>query len=77
METNKDFVYIVYDEDRGTMTVFHSKRHAIQYMVKKVKEWGHHYLDDEDVENLMAESEDGLNEIFFDFFIYREEYIID
>ena len=73
----KDFVYIVYDEDYNTTMVFRSKLHAIQYMVKRVKEWGHHYLDEEDIENLMAESEDELNEIFFDFFTFHEAFIID
>lgn len=73
----KDFVYIVYDEDYHTATVFRSKLHAVQYMVKKIKEWGFHYLDDENVDDLSRETEKELNEIFFDFFTFHEAFVID
>ncbi len=73
----KDFIYIVFDDDNDEMTVFRSKLHAVQYMVKKIKEWGDHFLDDENIYDLSRETEKELNEIFFDFFTFHEAFIID
>lgn len=73
----KDFIYIVFDDDNDEMTVFRSKLHAVQYMVKRIKEWGYHFLDDENINNLSRETEKELNEIFFDFFTFHEAFIID
>ena len=73
----KDFVYIVYNDDYNTMTVFRSKLHAVQYMVKKVKEWNFHYLDNENMYDLSRKTEKELNDVFFDFFTFHEAFIID
>ena len=73
----KDFVYIVQDDDYGTTMVFRSKLHAVQYMVKKVKEWNFNFLDDENLLELPKKTEKELNEIFFDFFTFHEAFIID
>ena len=73
----KDFVYIVRDDDYNTMMVFRSKLHAVQYMVKKVKEWHFDFLDGENLLELPKKTEKELNEIFFDFFTFHEAFIID
>ena len=73
----KDFIYIVQDEDYNAIIVFRSKLHAVQYMVKKIKEWGYHFLDDENINDLSRATEKELNEIFFDFFTFHETFIID
>lgn len=73
----KDFVYIVHDDDYNSTMVFRSKLHAVQYMVKKVKEWGFHYLDFGNMYNLSRKTEKELNDVFFDFFTFHEAFIID
>lgn len=73
----KDYIYVVFDEDNDEMTIFRSKLHAVQYMIKRIKGWGYHYLDDENVNDLSRETEEKLNEIFFDFFTFYELFIID
>jgi hypothetical protein len=73
----KNYIYVVFDEDNDEMTVFRSKLHAVQYMVKRIKEWGYHYFDDENIKVLSRETEEKLNEIFFDFFTFYELFIMD
>lgn len=81
MNEDKDFIFLVRDEDYDDDRVFRVKPHAMQYILKKMKEWNIELTDDNSnpyTDVMLSElTEREINYIIGDMLTYKELFFID